>query len=488
MDFDGDNEIGWQDFKVFMANEIAEGRNPMSGDYVLPSGLCLPLGNMIQQLTRAKVMREVMDGGTARKRWMTEGHQYIVEKVTNLVEAELEIEKRMARRRGKTFRKAPLPGSPRGQSESPRAKQGLRRSRTLSPRKRRGARRNSRSISPITQGDIEQVKPHDNGHGDPLVSVRDVLQAVDWAGDEEEEEIDDFDEEAEAQHQAMAEKLLKLVQKEVYVPLHLLHSYGIVHTPSGPVIMAKRRGPRTTSPNTKDQPTDNPQESTPPQSVDTPNTIEIAETRHARLGVSNLSTSIPSPTKLPSRPSILQPSWSSQRPQTSPAIFSSSPLSTPSNSFPESPFWINKSTLPKGGLKNRTSVAEQHQRRPGTSPQVSLGTYSSLNSPFAGATRSSASRSFVQASNPSMPMQRPLWMTRSTPLPLSWSINANDGHTNGFMHVGGANDDPCNALPATGPYQPSVDNIMSKQRSNTIGTALDSFQTYLKQKDMQFRR
>eukprot|EP00201_Polytomella_parva_P012698 CAMPEP_0175059024 /NCGR_PEP_ID=MMETSP0052_2-20121109/12193_1 /TAXON_ID=51329 ORGANISM="Polytomella parva, Strain SAG 63-3" /NCGR_SAMPLE_ID=MMETSP0052_2 /ASSEMBLY_ACC=CAM_ASM_000194 /LENGTH=323 /DNA_ID=CAMNT_0016324509 /DNA_START=32 /DNA_END=1000 /DNA_ORIENTATION=- len=68
MDFNGDGVIGWEEFEVFMTEEFSAGKNLLSGEYVLPSGLALNFGVMIGKLKRDKLIQEVMED-ESRKKW-----------------------------------------------------------------------------------------------------------------------------------------------------------------------------------------------------------------------------------------------------------------------------------------------------------------------------------------------------------------------------------------------------------------------------------
>jgi hypothetical protein len=61
MDFNGDGEIGWTEFHSFISYEAQSGQNLLGGELVLPSGLCLPLGQMIDKLQRSTVLGKVFE-------------------------------------------------------------------------------------------------------------------------------------------------------------------------------------------------------------------------------------------------------------------------------------------------------------------------------------------------------------------------------------------------------------------------------------------
>ncbi|GIM06750.1 hypothetical protein Vretimale_11004, partial [Volvox reticuliferus] len=70
MDMDGDGAINWKEFETFFMYEFAAGKNLLSGEYVLPSGVALPFGAMIAKLKRNKLLTDLTQGGTARAKWM----------------------------------------------------------------------------------------------------------------------------------------------------------------------------------------------------------------------------------------------------------------------------------------------------------------------------------------------------------------------------------------------------------------------------------
>ncbi|KAG2431453.1 hypothetical protein HXX76_009468 [Chlamydomonas incerta] len=69
MDLDGDGVISWKEFVTFFMYEFAAGKNLLSGEYVLPSGVALPFGAMIAKLKRDRLVADLMEGGHARAKW-----------------------------------------------------------------------------------------------------------------------------------------------------------------------------------------------------------------------------------------------------------------------------------------------------------------------------------------------------------------------------------------------------------------------------------
>eukprot|EP00195_Chlamydomonas_chlamydogama_P009025 CAMPEP_0202905194 /NCGR_PEP_ID=MMETSP1392-20130828/33026_1 /ASSEMBLY_ACC=CAM_ASM_000868 /TAXON_ID=225041 /ORGANISM="Chlamydomonas chlamydogama, Strain SAG 11-48b" /LENGTH=406 /DNA_ID=CAMNT_0049593173 /DNA_START=295 /DNA_END=1512 /DNA_ORIENTATION=+ len=70
MDFNQDGVIGWDEFNSFMADEFNNGKNLLTGEYMLPSGATLNFGAMISKLKRNKLMREVLEGNRERDKWV----------------------------------------------------------------------------------------------------------------------------------------------------------------------------------------------------------------------------------------------------------------------------------------------------------------------------------------------------------------------------------------------------------------------------------
>lgn len=62
MDMNRDGVIGWDEFEVFMTEEFAAGKQLLSGEYLLPSGLAINFGVMIGKLKRDKLMGDVQVG------------------------------------------------------------------------------------------------------------------------------------------------------------------------------------------------------------------------------------------------------------------------------------------------------------------------------------------------------------------------------------------------------------------------------------------
>eukprot|EP00198_Chlamydomonas_reinhardtii_P007476 XP_001696813.1 predicted protein [Chlamydomonas reinhardtii] len=69
MDLDRDGVISWKEFVTFFMYEFAAGKNLLSGEYVLPSGVALPFGAMIAKLKRDRLVADLMEGGHARAKW-----------------------------------------------------------------------------------------------------------------------------------------------------------------------------------------------------------------------------------------------------------------------------------------------------------------------------------------------------------------------------------------------------------------------------------
>ncbi|GFR39719.1 hypothetical protein Agub_g200 [Astrephomene gubernaculifera] len=69
MDMNRDGVIDWDEFEVFMTEEFAAGKNLLSGEYLLPSGLAINFGVMIGKLKRDKLLGDVMKEGQQRKKW-----------------------------------------------------------------------------------------------------------------------------------------------------------------------------------------------------------------------------------------------------------------------------------------------------------------------------------------------------------------------------------------------------------------------------------
>ncbi|GIL49453.1 hypothetical protein Vafri_5763, partial [Volvox africanus] len=66
------------------ANTVAEvikllssAKSPLGEDYVLPSGMALPIGSMIDALRRRKILEDVQKGGMQRGFWAAEGQEFL---------------------------------------------------------------------------------------------------------------------------------------------------------------------------------------------------------------------------------------------------------------------------------------------------------------------------------------------------------------------------------------------------------------------------
>lgn len=59
IDLDRDGKIAWREFHHFLCNEVALGKDVLGSQYVLPSGLTLPLGPMILKLRRKRMMMAI---------------------------------------------------------------------------------------------------------------------------------------------------------------------------------------------------------------------------------------------------------------------------------------------------------------------------------------------------------------------------------------------------------------------------------------------
>jgi hypothetical protein len=62
--------ISWREFEAFMKVELAAGKSLLSGEYVLPSGLALPFGAMINKLKRDRMIVEIMEVGRVAAAWL----------------------------------------------------------------------------------------------------------------------------------------------------------------------------------------------------------------------------------------------------------------------------------------------------------------------------------------------------------------------------------------------------------------------------------
>eukprot|EP00195_Chlamydomonas_chlamydogama_P016824 CAMPEP_0202912362 /NCGR_PEP_ID=MMETSP1392-20130828/57549_1 /ASSEMBLY_ACC=CAM_ASM_000868 /TAXON_ID=225041 /ORGANISM="Chlamydomonas chlamydogama, Strain SAG 11-48b" /LENGTH=305 /DNA_ID=CAMNT_0049603235 /DNA_START=252 /DNA_END=1165 /DNA_ORIENTATION=+ len=80
MDLDRDDAIDWKDFHNYISCEVQAGKDVLGSEFILPSGLVLPLGSMISNLRRKHIMGEIMDnrdGGRAR--WVEQGSKYLAD-------------------------------------------------------------------------------------------------------------------------------------------------------------------------------------------------------------------------------------------------------------------------------------------------------------------------------------------------------------------------------------------------------------------------
>ncbi|GLI64728.1 hypothetical protein VaNZ11_008094 [Volvox africanus] len=57
--------------------QLSSARNPLGEDYVLPSGVALPIGSMIDALRRRKILEDVQKGGMHREFWAAEGQEFL---------------------------------------------------------------------------------------------------------------------------------------------------------------------------------------------------------------------------------------------------------------------------------------------------------------------------------------------------------------------------------------------------------------------------
>ncbi|KAG2435402.1 hypothetical protein HXX76_007474 [Chlamydomonas incerta] len=69
MDINKDGVIGWEEFQMFMTEEFVAGKSLLGGEYLLPTGVALPFGAMVDKLSRDRLMQEVMTPGASRNRW-----------------------------------------------------------------------------------------------------------------------------------------------------------------------------------------------------------------------------------------------------------------------------------------------------------------------------------------------------------------------------------------------------------------------------------
>ncbi|KAG2484356.1 hypothetical protein HYH03_016775 [Edaphochlamys debaryana] len=76
-DFDKDGEIAWREFHHFLCYEVMADKNPLGAEYVLPSGMSLPISSMIGAIRRRKLMQDVEQGGGARDHWVNEGPEFL---------------------------------------------------------------------------------------------------------------------------------------------------------------------------------------------------------------------------------------------------------------------------------------------------------------------------------------------------------------------------------------------------------------------------
>ncbi|KXZ53305.1 hypothetical protein GPECTOR_7g1199 [Gonium pectorale] len=93
-DFDNDGEINWREFHHFLSYEVMADKNPLGAEYVLPSGMALPISSMISAIRRRKLLEEVQQGGESREHWVSEGPEFL----RHLLESEqYEIQKQGSR-------------------------------------------------------------------------------------------------------------------------------------------------------------------------------------------------------------------------------------------------------------------------------------------------------------------------------------------------------------------------------------------------------
>eukprot|EP00198_Chlamydomonas_reinhardtii_P012319 XP_001701656.1 predicted protein [Chlamydomonas reinhardtii] len=69
MDVNKDGMIGWDEFEMFMTEEFVAGKSLLGGEYLLPTGVALPFGAMVDKLSRDRLMQEIMTPGASRNRW-----------------------------------------------------------------------------------------------------------------------------------------------------------------------------------------------------------------------------------------------------------------------------------------------------------------------------------------------------------------------------------------------------------------------------------
>ncbi|GIL49451.1 hypothetical protein Vafri_5763, partial [Volvox africanus] len=56
---------------------LSSAKSPLGEDYVLPSGMALPIGSMIDALRRRKILEDVQKGGMQRGFWAAEGQEFL---------------------------------------------------------------------------------------------------------------------------------------------------------------------------------------------------------------------------------------------------------------------------------------------------------------------------------------------------------------------------------------------------------------------------
>lgn len=70
-------EVLWQEFYRFVSGAVYSGQDVLGGELVLPSGLTLPIGQMIAKMRRIVVMTELMTGGVDREEGVSRARRFV---------------------------------------------------------------------------------------------------------------------------------------------------------------------------------------------------------------------------------------------------------------------------------------------------------------------------------------------------------------------------------------------------------------------------
>ena len=73
----GKDNIYWEGFYRFVSGAVYSGQDVLGGELVLPSGLSLPIGQMIAKMRRSVVMKEMFKGGLAREDGINRATRFI---------------------------------------------------------------------------------------------------------------------------------------------------------------------------------------------------------------------------------------------------------------------------------------------------------------------------------------------------------------------------------------------------------------------------